>query len=73
MPPVVIVDVLEFPQRVQEVALVPDERAVQELVLEGLHLAFYDRIHSRYVDAAEVLALGAGGLGSGLGAAGRRL
>ena len=30
--PVLVVEVLELPQRMQEVALVPDEGAVQELV-----------------------------------------
>jgi hypothetical protein len=35
--PVLVVEVLEVPQRMQEVALVPDEGAVQELVAAGLH------------------------------------
>ena len=30
--PVLVVEVLELPKRLQEVALVPDERAVQELM-----------------------------------------
>jgi hypothetical protein len=42
--PVLIVEVLELPERAQEVALVPDERAVQELVPACLHPAFHDRI-----------------------------
>jgi hypothetical protein len=48
-----VIEVLELPERVQEVALVPDERAVQELVSARLHPAFHDRIHSRQRDPAE--------------------
>ena len=48
MGPVLIVEVLELPERVQEVALVPDEREVQELVPACLHPAFHDRIHQTY-------------------------
>ena len=33
---VLVVEVLELPERVQELALVPDERAVQELAVAGL-------------------------------------
>jgi len=51
--PVLVIEVLEFPERVQEVALVPDKRAVQELVSAPLHPAFHDRIHSRHLDPAE--------------------
>ena len=53
MGPVLVVEVLEFPQRMQEVALVPDERAIQQFVPAGLHPAFHDRIHSRHLDPAE--------------------
>src|SRR5689334_9181245 len=35
--PVLVVEVLELPKRVQEVALVPDEGAVQHFVAAGLH------------------------------------
>jgi hypothetical protein len=42
---VLVVEVLELSKRVQEVALVPDERAVQELVPAGLYPAFRDRVH----------------------------
>ena len=48
-----VVEMLELPERVQEVALVPHERAVQELVPAGLHPAFHDRIHAGHLDAAE--------------------
>jgi hypothetical protein len=45
--------VLELPQRMQQVALVPDERAVQEFAAAGRHPSFYDRIHPRHLDPAE--------------------
>jgi hypothetical protein len=51
--PVLVVEVLELPQRVEEVALVPDERAVQQLVPACLHPAFHDRVHPGHLDAAE--------------------
>jgi hypothetical protein len=38
-----VVEVLELPERVQEVALIPDERAVQQFVPAGLHPAFHDQ------------------------------
>jgi hypothetical protein len=50
---VLVVEVLELPQRVQEVALVPDERAIQQLVPACLYPAFHDRIHSRHLDPAQ--------------------
>ena len=53
MGPVLVVEVLELPEGVQEVALVPGERAVQELVPAGLHPAFHDRVHARRPDVAE--------------------
>jgi len=53
MGPVLIVEVLELPQRLHEVALIPDERAVQQLVSACLHPAFHDRIHPRHLDPAE--------------------
>ena len=42
--PVLVVEVLELPQRMQEMTLVPDERAVQELVAAGLYPSFHDRV-----------------------------
>ena len=53
MGPVLIVEVLELPQRLHAVALIPDERAVQQLVPACLHPAFHDRIHPRHLDPAE--------------------
>jgi hypothetical protein len=34
--PVLVIELLELPERVQQVALVPDERAVQEFAAAGL-------------------------------------
>ena len=53
MGPVLIVEVLELPERMQKVALIPDERAVQKLVPTSLDPAFHDRIHPRHLDPAE--------------------
>ena len=53
MGPVLSVEVLELPQRMQEVMLIPDERAVQQLVTACLHPSFHDRIHPRHLDSAE--------------------
>jgi hypothetical protein len=35
--PVLVVEVLELPQRMQQVTLIPDERAVQQFVAARLH------------------------------------
>src|SRR5690348_14911741 len=51
--PVLVVEVLELPQRMQEGMLIPDERAVQQLVTACLHPSFHDRIHPRHLDSAE--------------------
>src|SRR5690242_17726063 len=51
--PVLVVEVLELPQRMQEVMLIPDERAVQQLVTACLHPSFHDRIHPRHLDSTE--------------------
>ena len=48
-----VVEPLELAQGVEQVPLVPDQRAVQELATAGLHPPFHDRIHSRHLDAAE--------------------
>src|ERR1700683_817845 len=53
MRPVPVVKLLELPQGMQEVGLVPDQRAVQELAAAGLHPALHDRVHSRHLDTAE--------------------
>ena len=52
MGPVLVIAVLELPERVQKMALVPDERAVQEFTAAGLHPAFHDGVHSRHLDPA---------------------
>lgn len=39
--------VLVFAQGLQEVRLVPDERAVEQLMSAGLDPLFHDRVHSR--------------------------
>ena len=46
--PVLVVGVLELPKRVPEVALVPDERAVQEVMPARLQPAFSIRSRSRH-------------------------
>jgi hypothetical protein len=51
--PVLVIEVLELPQCMQEVALVSDERAVQEFVPACLHPAFHDRSHARHLDSGE--------------------
>jgi hypothetical protein len=50
--PMLVVEMLELPQRMHEVTLIPDERAVQELVATGLHPAIHDRIHPWHLGAA---------------------
>jgi hypothetical protein len=50
---VLVVEVLELPQRMQQVMLIPDERAVQQLVTARLYPSFHDRIHPRHLDPAE--------------------
>ena len=51
--PVGVVVVLELPQGVEQVVLVPDQGAVQEFASAGLHPPFRDRVHARHPDAAE--------------------
>jgi hypothetical protein len=43
---VLVIEILELPKQVQQVTLVPEERAVQELVSARLYPAFHDRIHA---------------------------
>jgi hypothetical protein len=47
------VELFEFLQSVEQVALVPDQGAVEQLVSGGLHPALHERIHARDPDAAE--------------------
>src|SRR2546421_12901210 len=46
MGPVLVVEALELPQGVQQMPLVPDQRAVQQLPPAGLHPPFHDRVHA---------------------------
>jgi len=60
--PVLVVEVLELPERVKEVALVPDERAVQEFVPARLHSAFHDGvIPHRQLHPVRTIGTGASG------------
>ncbi|GAA4089576.1 hypothetical protein GCM10022284_27430 [Streptomyces hundungensis] len=43
----------ELAQGVEQVALVPDQGAVQQFSSAGLHPAFHERVHQRYPDPAE--------------------
>ncbi|MGW2938289.1 hypothetical protein ACWDA7_42415 [Streptomyces sp. NPDC001156] len=45
-----VVKVLELTGRMEEVALVPDQGAVQELVPTGLYPVIREGVHPRYVD-----------------------
>jgi len=51
--PVRVIELLELPQRVEQVRLVPDQGAVEQFAAACLHPPFHDRIHSGYLDAAE--------------------
>lgn len=51
--PVLVVEVLELPQRMQEVALVPDRVRSRSSWATCLHPAFHDRIHPWHLDPAE--------------------
>jgi hypothetical protein len=57
MRPVLVVERLELAQGMQEMALVPDQRAVQQLSPAGLHPPLHDRVHPRHPDAAELVGL----------------
>ena len=50
---VFVAELLELAQRVEQVPLVPDQGAVQQLPAAGQHPAFHDRVHSRHLDPAE--------------------
>ena len=41
-----VVELFEFLQSVEQVALVPDQGAVEQFVSAGLHPALHDRIHA---------------------------
>jgi hypothetical protein len=48
-----VVVVLEFPQCMKEMALVPDQRSVEEFASAGAYPAFHYRVHPRYPYAGE--------------------
>ena len=48
-----VVVVFEFAQGVEEVALVPDQGAVQQFASAGLYPAFHGRVHPRHPDPVE--------------------
>jgi hypothetical protein len=50
---VLVVEVFELAQGMKQVALVPDQRPVQQLASAGLHPPLHDRVHSWHSDAAE--------------------
>src|SRR5437773_1947607 len=49
----VIVELLELAQRVDQVSLVPDQRAVQQFAAAGLYPPFHDRVHARHLHAGK--------------------
>ena len=51
--PMFVVVPLVLAQRVQEVALVPDQCAVEQFAAAGLDPPFHDRVHAGHPDAAE--------------------
>jgi len=51
--PVGVVVLLELAQGVEQMVLVPDQGAVQQLVPAGLYPAFHERVHARYPDAGQ--------------------
>ncbi|WP_455357087.1 hypothetical protein [Streptomyces sp. SYSU K217416] len=48
-----VVEPFELVQGVQEMALVPNQGAVQQLSPAGLHSPFHDLVHARHADTAE--------------------
>jgi hypothetical protein len=48
-----VVELFELSQGVDQVPLIPDQRAVQEFAAAGLYPPFRDRVHSWHPDAAE--------------------
>jgi hypothetical protein len=47
-----VVEGLELAERAEEVALVPDQRSVEEFVPAGLYPALHDGVHARDADTA---------------------
>ena len=55
--PVVVVERFEFPQGSQEVGLVQDEGAVEQLGWAGADPAFYDRVHPWDADPGPIVVM----------------
>lgn len=51
--PVGVVVLFELAQGVEQVALVPEQGAVQQFASAGLHPPFHERVHPRHPDPAE--------------------
>jgi hypothetical protein len=49
---VLVVALLELAQDVQEVALVPVQRSIEQFAAAGLYPSFHNRVHSRCLDAS---------------------
>src|SRR5258705_13545912 len=65
---VAVVVAFVFTKGVHEVGLVPDERAVEQVMSAGLDPAFHDRVHSGDLDTAEYdrdACVGEDGVGEG--------
>jgi hypothetical protein len=50
--PMAIVEGFELAQRMQEVAFIPDQGAIQQLAPAGPYPALHDGVHPRHPDAA---------------------
>ena len=53
MRPVLVEEGFELAQRIEQVALVPDQCPVEQFAAAGLHPPFRDRIHSRHPDSGQ--------------------
>lgn len=51
--PVGVVELLELAKCAQQVRLVPDQGAVEQLATAGLHPPLHERVHPRHLDPAE--------------------
>jgi hypothetical protein len=49
MGPVGVVELLELPQGMEEVPLVPDQRVVEEFASAGLHPSLHERVNQRHL------------------------
>jgi hypothetical protein len=53
MRPVAVIEIFELAQGMEQAALVPDQRPIQQLASAGLHPPLHIRIHARHPGAAE--------------------